>query len=161
MSKSKKTTWAWLVGTFFGIGKLKPGPGTWASVVTVLLWWAAIRGTFVPHQWLVAAILAVFVTLVGIPASTIVARESGTKDPSFVVIDEVAGQLIALIFVPPEWKYLLASLILFRGFDIVKPPPLRRLERLPEGTGIMLDDVGAGFYAWVIMMGLVHYKILG
>ena len=161
MSKSKKTTWAWLVGTFFGIGKLKPGPGTLASVVTVLLWWAAIRGTFVPHQWLVAAILAAFVTLVGIPASTIVASESGTKDPSFVVIDEVAGQLIALIFVPPEWKYLLASLILFRGFDIVKPPPLRRLERLPEGTGIMLDDVGAGFYAWVIMMGLVHYKILG
>jgi len=161
MSESNKTTWAWLVGTFFGIGKLKPGPGTLASVVTVLLWWAAIRGTFVPHQWLVAAILAAFVTLVGIPASTIVASESGTKDPSFVVIDEVAGQLIALIFVPPEWKYLLASLILFRGFDIVKPPPLRRLERLPEGTGIMLDDVGAGFYAWVIMMGLVHYKILG
>jgi len=161
MSKSKKTTWAWLVGTFFGIGKLKPGPGTLASVVTVLLWWAAIRGTSVPHQWLVAAILAAFVTLLGIPASAIVARESGTKDPSFVVIDEVAGQLIALIFVPAEWKYLLASLILFRGFDIVKPPPLRRLERLPEGTGIMLDDVGAGFYAWLIMMGLVHYKILG
>jgi phosphatidylglycerophosphatase A len=46
-------------------------------------------------------------------------------------------------------------------FDIVKPPPLRRLERLPEGTGIMVDDVGAGLYAWLIMMGLVHYRILG
>jgi len=161
MRDSKKTTWAWAVATFVGIGKLKPGPGTWASAVTVLLWWAANRGTFVPNQWLVAAILAVFVTLVGIPASTIVARESGSKDPSFVVIDEVAGQLIALISVPAEWKYLLASLILFRVFDIVKPPPLRRLERLPEGTGIMLDDVGAGIYAWLIMMGLVHYRILG
>jgi phosphatidylglycerophosphatase A len=161
MRESKKTTWAWLVGTFLGIGNLKPGPGTWASAVTVVLWCAATRMTFFPHQWIIAVILAAFVTLVGIPASTIVARESGSKDPSFVVIDEVAGQMIALILVPAEWKYLLASLILFRGFDIVKPPPLRRLERLPEGTGIMLDDVGAGLYAWIIMMGLVHYRILG
>jgi phosphatidylglycerophosphatase A len=159
--KSRKTTWAWIVGTFFGIGYMRPGPGTWASAVTVLLWWAANRGAFVPHQWLVAAILASFATFVGIPASTVVARESGVEDPSFVVIDEVAGQLIALIFVPAEWKYLLASLILFRVFDIVKPPPLRRLEQLPQGTGIMLDDVGAGLYAWIIMMGLVHYRILG
>ena len=161
MSVSKRTTWAWVVGTFFGMGDLKPGPGTWASIATVLLWWAATRVIFAPHQWLIAAILATFVTLLGIPASTIVARESAKKDPSFVVIDEVAGQLIALIFVPAEWKYLLVSLILFRVFDIVKPPPLRRLERLPEGTGIMLDDVGAGLYAWIIMMGLVHFKILG
>ena len=159
--KIKKTGWAWAVATFLGVGNLKPGPGTWASVATVLLWWAANRETFVPNQWIVAAILAFVVTLVGIPASTIVARESGGKDPSFVVIDEVAGQLIALIAVPAEWKYLLASLILFRVFDIVKPPPLRRLERLPEGTGIMVDDVGAGIYAWLIMMGLVHYRILG
>jgi phosphatidylglycerophosphatase A len=161
MSDSKRTTWAWLVGTFFGIGNLRPGPGTWASVATVLLWWGATRVIFVPHQWIVAAILAVFVTLVGIAASGLVARESETKDPSFVVIDEVAGQLVALIYVPAEWKYLLVSLILFRVFDIVKPPPLRWLERLPEGTGIMLDDLGAGLYAWVIMIGVVHYRIMG
>lgn len=161
MSDSKRTTWAWLVGTFFGVGHLKPGPGTWASAVTVLLWWSAARLIPAPQQWVFALTLAILVTLVGIPASTIVARESGSKDPSFVVIDEVVGQLIALIFVPAEWKYLLVSLILFRALDIVKPPPLRRLERLPEGTGIMLDDVGAGLYAWAIMMGLVHYSILG
>jgi phosphatidylglycerophosphatase A len=160
MNEIKKTTWAWLVGAFCGIGTLKPGPGTWASVATVILWWAA---TFVlpTPQWMFTVVLAAVVTLVGIRASTIVARESGTKDPSFVVVDEVAGQLIALIFVPAEWQYLLASFILFRGFDIFKPPPLRRLEQLPEGTGIMLDDVGAGLYAWIIMMGLVHYRILG
>ncbi len=161
MKQSKRTTWAWLVGTVLGIGNIRPGPGTWASAVTVLLWWAAAKEIFVPHEWMVATILSIFVTLVGIAASTIVARESGVKDPSFVVIDEVAGQLIALIFVPAEWKYLLASLILFRVFDIVKPPPLRRLEQFPEGSGIMLDDIGAGLYAWTIMMGLVHYRILG
>jgi phosphatidylglycerophosphatase A len=161
MRNAKRTTWAWIVATFFGLGNLKPGPGTWASAITVSLWWAANRGSFVPNQWLVASIIALFVTLIGMRASTIVARESGSQDPSFVVIDEVAGQLIALILVPVEWKYLLASLILFRGFDIFKPPPLRRLERLPEGSGIMLDDVGAGLYSWIIMMSLVHYKVLG
>jgi phosphatidylglycerophosphatase A len=161
MTEAKKTTWAWLVGTFFGIGNLKPGPGTWASLATVLLWWAAMRAVPYHQHWAYTLALAVAVMLVGIAASTIVARESGTKDPSFVVIDEVAGQLVALIFVPVEWKYLLASLILFRGFDIFKPPPLRRLERLPEGTGIMVDDMGAGLYAWVIMMVLLHYRILG
>jgi phosphatidylglycerophosphatase A len=161
MHDSKKTTWAWLVGTFFGIGNLKPGPGTWASTATVVLWWATTLVIPAHQQWLAALAVATLVTAGGIPASTIVARESGGKDPSFVVIDEVAGQLIALIFVPAEWKYLLASFILFRGFDIFKPPPLRRLERLPEGTGIMLDDVGAGLYAWIIIMCLVHYRILG
>jgi phosphatidylglycerophosphatase A len=127
----------------------------------VVLWWATTLVIPAHQQWLAALAFATLVTAGGIPASTIVARESGGKDPSFVVIDEVAGQLIALIFVPAEWKYLLASFILFRGFDIFKPPPLRRLERLPEGTGIMLDDVGAGLYAWIIMMCLVHYRILG
>ena len=73
-----------------------------------------------------------------------------------LVIDEVAGQMIALIAVPLDWKYLLASFILFRSFDIVKPFPLRRLEQLPEGTGIMMDDVGAGLYALVLVHAL-HY----
>jgi len=77
----------------------------------------------------------------------VVAREANLKDPSQVVIDEVAGQLIALLAAPLNWKYLLASFILFRGFDIVKPPPVRQLERLPGGMGIMMDDVAAGFLA--------------
>jgi phosphatidylglycerophosphatase A len=72
------------------------------------------------------------------------------------VIDEVAGQMIALIGTPVTWKYLLASLILFRGFDIVKPFPLRRLESLPEGTGIMMDDVGAGIYSLLLLQLGLH-----
>jgi len=77
------------------------------------------------------------------------------------VIDEVAGQLIAMIAIPAVWNYLLVSLILFRVFDITKPPPLRWLERLPDGAGIMLDDVGAGIYALILMQVMVHFKVLG
>jgi phosphatidylglycerophosphatase A len=104
--------------------------------------------------------LAIVVTLVGIPAATRVARASAKKDPSFVVIDEVAGQLISLIAVPLEWKTFLAGFILFRVFDILKPLPVRLLERLPEGTGIVLDDVAAGIYAIVAMQLLLHWGLL-
>jgi phosphatidylglycerophosphatase A len=144
--------WATLVSTFLGIGRLRPGPGTWASAVTVLLW-AALAHTLVPaFRTPVALALAVLVTMIGIPAATQVARGSGAKDPQFVVIDEVAGQLVTLIAVPLAWKSLLAGFILFRAFDILKPPPVRQLEALPEGTGIVLDDVAAGLYA----LGVVH-----
>ena len=145
-----RTSWAWMVGTFFGIGRLGPGPGTWASAATVVLWWLLSLGIS-NHVAFIAAAIAVIVTAIGIPASTRVARESGVKDPGFVVIDEVAGQMLPLVLAPLRWKYLLLSLILFRCFDIWKPPPLRALERLPEGTGIMLDDLGAGLYALAVL----------
>ena len=98
--------------------------------------------------------------LIGIPAATRVARAHHSEDPQFVVIDEVAGQLIALIAVPVSWQSLLAGFILFRGFDIVKPPPVRQLEKLPEGTGIVLDDVAAGLYALAVMQSLLHFGLL-
>jgi len=104
--------------------------------------------------------LALLATLIGIPAATQVSRASGVKDPQFVVIDEVAGQLIALIAAPLAWKTFLAGFILFRAFDIVKPPPVRQLERLPEGAGIVLDDVAAGIYALLGMQVLLHSGLL-
>src|ERR1039457_3059225 len=152
--------WATLVATFFGIGRLRPGPGTWGSLATVLLW-AALAHAIAPSlRTPVAIALAVLVTLIGIPAATRVARGSGVKDPQFVVIDEVAGQLVALIAVPLAWKSFLAGFILFRVFDILKPYPIRRLERLPEGTGIVVDDLGAGLYALAIMHLLLHFGLL-
>jgi phosphatidylglycerophosphatase A len=148
----KKTLWAWLVGTFFGAGLLKPGPGTYGSIAAVLLWYAAAH---ILHPAPIAlaigtAIVALIATLIGIPAATIVARESGRKDPGHVVVDEVAGQLIALIAIPADWRHAALALLLFRLFDIFKPPPIRQLERLPAGTGIMLDDVAAGLFALAV-----------
>jgi phosphatidylglycerophosphatase A len=148
----KKTLWAWLVGTFFGAGLLKPGPGTYGSIAAVLLWYAAAHLLHPARIFLAigTAVAAVIATLIGIPAATIVARESGHEDPGHVVIDEVAGQLIALIAIPADWRHAALSLILFRFFDILKPPPIRQFERLPAGTGIMLDDVAAGLFALAV-----------
>lgn len=156
-SAISKSRGSWLIATFFGVGHMYPGPGTYASAITVALWW--IVAHWIAPTWLVpvAIALAAAITLIGIPPSTVVARESGREDPGFVVIDEVAGQMIALIGAPLSWNYLLASFILFRSFDIAKPFPLRRLENLPEGTGIMMDDVGAGLYALVLLQLWLHF----
>src|SRR6185437_14477834 len=84
---------AWLIATFFGCGRLRPGPGSWASAATVLLWWAFSHAAGPAIQILFAVLLACLAVTLGTPAATRVARESGISDPSFVVIDEVAGQL--------------------------------------------------------------------
>ena len=157
----KRTAWAWVAGTFFGIGMVGKGGGTIASVATLALWWALAKGVSLTSLAIITAAVAVLSTLIGIPAGTIVARELGKKDPSEVVLDEVAGQAIALIAMPVNWKYAIASLILFRAFDIVKPPPVRQLEQLPGGTGIMMDDVAAGILALVIGQALVWFHLLG
>ncbi|MGB7548627.1 MAG: phosphatidylglycerophosphatase A, partial [Terracidiphilus sp.] len=130
-----------------GLGK--PGPGTWGSVAAVLLWaacaWIAHPA---PHTLFLLLLGGIALTLVlGIPAATIAARESGRHDPQFVVIDEVTGQWIALLGSPADWRHALIALVLFRLFDITKPFPARQLERLPEGWGIVFDDVAAGLYA--------------
>jgi phosphatidylglycerophosphatase A len=156
----KTAAWATMIATFFGIGKLRPGPGTWGSAVTVVLWWTLARSISPALRPWTALSLAAVAILVGIPAATRVARGSGKKDPQFVVIDEVAGQLITLIAAPITWQSLLLGFILFRAFDIVKPPPVRHLERLPEGTGIVIDDVGAGLYALAVMRVVLHFGLL-
>jgi phosphatidylglycerophosphatase A len=147
--RKKKTMWAWAIATFFGTGLGKPGPGTWASVATVLVWadyaWAFHPS---PTRLLVVLFTGIVVAIgLGVPAATIVARESGKKDPGFVVIDEVAGQAIALLFCPFDVRHAIIAVILFRIFDITKPFPVRQLENLPEGWGIVFDDVAAGLYA--------------
>ncbi len=160
VTRGETPPWAMTVATFFGIGRLRPGPGTWASVTTVLLWPALAWPLPTSIRTPTAIALVFLVTTVGIAAATRVSRGTGVKDPQFVVIDEVAGQLVALIAVPLGWKSLLAALILFRAFDIVKPPPVRQLEAVPEGAGIVLDDIAAGLYALVCVHLFLHFGLL-
>lgn len=148
-NQTRKTPWAFLTATFFGTGYLKPAPGTWASMAAVLLWAAAAWGSKLsPLQLnllLAAGILLAIV--LGVPAAGIAERESGRHDPGFVVIDEIAGQWIALLGCPRDFPHALIALFLFRLLDVTKPFPARQLERLPEGWGIVFDDVAAGLYA--------------
>ncbi len=145
----KKTRWAWSVSTVLGVGYLKPGPGTYGSIAALLLWAAYAWLTHPSRLAILIALLAgiVLAIILGVPAATIVERESGHTDPGFVVMDEVIGQWIALLFCPVDWPHGLIALVLFRLFDITKPFPVRRFERLPGGWGIVFDDVAAGLYA--------------
>ncbi len=158
-ASGRKTFWAWTVATFFGAGLGKPGPGTWGSVGAVLAWALynfAVRPS--PQGLLVALGVGIVLSVaLGVPAATIAARESGRHDPGFVVIDEVAGQWITLLFSPFDWKHGLIALVLFRLFDITKPFPIRKIEHLPEGWGIVFDDVAAGLYALVVALLLAHF----
>jgi phosphatidylglycerophosphatase A len=103
---------------------------------------------------LVATFIA---TAIGIPAGTRVAQESGREDPGHVVIDEVAGQWLTLAVCRPDWPHALLALALFRLFDITKPWPIRKLEALPGGWGIMLDDLAAGLFGLIVLLVIQHW----
>jgi phosphatidylglycerophosphatase A len=155
----KRTLWAWTVATFFGTGLMKPGPGTWGSAAAALLWFAAAAGLRLSVEqmsWLTLAGAAA-ATGVGVVASGRVEQESGRTDPGYVVIDEAAGQWIALIHSPFNLTHVLAAFLFFRIFDILKPWPARRLESLPSGWGIMFDDVAAGVYALLLAQILQNW----
>ncbi len=155
-----RTRWAWWTATFLGSGFLRPGPGTWASAETAVLWYLAASRLPANIQAIVAVAVVAAACAIGIPAATVVERECGRHDPAFVVIDEVAGQMLALLAVPLRWKTVLISFILFRVFDVIKPPPVRSLERFPGGAGIVLDDLGAGLYALICVQVLLHLGVI-
>jgi phosphatidylglycerophosphatase A len=169
-NSSKRTAWAWTIATFFGVGRLKPGPGTWGSLAALLIWW--LVATRLQAGPLVAETIAlcVMATALGILACNVVVAESGISDPTYAVIDEAAGQWLALlgaIMVQPvhalphtvaaDTWLALSAFVLFRLFDIAKPWPIRKLERLPAGWGIMLDDLGAGIYALAGVLIIRHF----
>jgi len=154
-----KTLWAWTVATVCGAGLLKPGPGTWGSLAAAALWYFSFRAAHPSPTAAIAATLTgvLVVTLIGIPAATIAERESGRTDPGFVVIDEVAGQWLVLAVSPIDLGHAITAFVLFRIFDIVKPWPARQLERLPAGTGIVVDDLAAGVWGALVMLVIRHW----
>lgn len=95
--------------------------------------------------------LIFFVYLVGVWAATQYSQQLGQKDPGKVVIDEVAGQLVATFTLSPTWPLMISSFLLFRLFDIIKPPFIRKAESFAKGWGIMLDDIVAGFYTSIVI----------
>ena len=124
-------------------------PGTWGSLAALPCAWA-IRLYAGPRGLAVAA-LAAFA--LGIWAAGVTARASGRHDPGFIVIDEVAAMFLVLAAAPPVWQAYGAAFLLFRLFDIVKPPPARCVERhLAGGLGVMLDDTVAALYALAFLL---------
>ncbi|GAB3932228.1 phosphatidylglycerophosphatase A family protein [Mucilaginibacter myungsuensis] len=142
-----------LIATWFGIGYIKGG-GTIAAAVTCALiwylWWPTKAGQ---SHWLFF-LLTVLITLLGIYVGDKVERFWG-KDSYRVVIDEVSGMMVTMLFVPHNLWLLLAGFILFRFFDMVKPLYIRRLEALPGGTGVMMDDVLAGLYGNIVLQIII------
>ena len=129
-----------------GIGYARGG-GTYAALLFVLIRYFTRAGW---HHALGELSVLGLIFIVGVWSSFRVEREWG-KDSSKVVIDEVAGMGFTLLFVPPTVPYLITGFVLFRFFDIVKPFYLRRLEHFPGGWGVMLDDLGAGLYAHLVL----------
>lgn len=138
------------IATWFGCGYSPIGPGTAGSLAALAIAYPLAQlGHWRPWYF---AVLAVALLPLGIWAAGATAREIKSKDPSIVVVDEVLGQWITLAgAVSLNWKSWLMAFCLFRLFDIWKPPPVRQLEALPSGTGIVADDVMAGIYGALVL----------
>lgn len=137
-----------IIASIFGIGFLKGG-GTYAALVTCGFIWLIWHSSTLQNP-LYLLLITILVTLWGVYVSNKVEPDWG-EDSSRVVIDEVAGMLIAVLFIPPNIWFLLAGFILFRFFDIMKPLYIRKMEALPGGTGVMMDDVLAGLYSNIVL----------
>ena len=157
MATDRRSRFHWVVATWFGCGYSPKAPGTVGSVAAVLIAWpCAVLGVNL-HGF---ALISLATLPLAIVAADVVARESGRKDPQIVVVDEVLGQWLTLAgAVRFNWSSLALALLLFRIFDILKPPPIRRIEQMPGGAGIVLDDMMAGVYAAIVLFMLGWFNL--
>ena len=135
--------------TFFYLGKLPFAPGSWGSLGALILW------IFLPSSYLLQMIMIIILFSIGVISSKKMAAAMNDHDPSEVVIDEAVGMWIALFMLPHSIAIYSMAFILFRIFDIFKPSFIYRMQNLPGGWGIMMDDVLAGIIAWLICQGLL------
>ena len=142
------------IGTVFYIGKLPLAPGTWASIFAVLCWYFLFQS--INHFVLPA--ISMFLFLIGGIASDIIVKYSKENDPSRIVIDEWVGQWVALSMMPVNFITGVVAFVAFRIFDIIKPGPVRKMEKIPGGWGIMADDVMAGIMAYFVV--LIFYAVI-
>jgi len=136
------------------LGKIPGAPGTYGSLAAALGYWLVTLRFGLIRPELHLSVIGL-VTILGAMASDRVGRELGCHDPQLIIVDEVAGQLLTFWMLPAGWFPILAGVVLFRTFDIWKPFPIRRVEKLPRGIGVMADDLLAGVYANVILQ-IVH-----
>ena len=131
----------------FGTGLVPVAPGTFGSLIGVLLFWFMAPMSPLPYA---ALVLVLFVAGIFICSQT--ARDIGATDPGVIVYDEIVGFLVAMYLLPFDWRWLVAGFVLFRLFDILKPFPINLVEKkLGLGSGIMADDLIAGLYALAIL----------
>ena len=143
-----------IIATFFGTGYAPLAPGTVASLVVLVLYKLVLSGL----PWPAFAGILAFLIAAGTWASSAYSAEVGQEDPRQIVIDEVAGQLLIFLAVPPTWLNLGLAFALFRFFDIVKPFPISRAERLPGGWGIMADDLAAAVAGGIVLHLYLYLK---
>ncbi len=141
-----------LIATAFGLGYSPIAPGTMGAIGGIAVYLLIINS--LSQVNMILGLLIILFLCLGIIASNKLESEWG-KDPSKIVIDEVVGVWIALLFIPSEWQYTLGAFLLFRFFDIVKPLYIKRAEKLKGGWGVMFDDVLAGVYANIVIQIVV------
>jgi phosphatidylglycerophosphatase A len=134
---------------------VEKGGGTIAAAVCCIIWLLIPAGDFT-NSWQV--LLTIAISVLGVWSGNVVEAMWG-KDSNKIVIDEVAGMMITLLFIPVQFKFVLAGLVLFRFFDIAKPLFIKKMELLPEGWGVMADDVLAGLYANILLEIIVFFDI--
>jgi phosphatidylglycerophosphatase A len=143
-----------VIASFFGLGFFPVAPGTLASLAVVLLYKWLLHPLPLPYLLVLLFLLLVL----GVPAADAYSSELKKTDPRRVVVDEAVGQFLVLVSVSPDWSLLIIGFLLFRFFDIVKPFPIRKLEGLPGGWGIMADDVAAALLAKLLLHIFIYLK---
>ena len=152
------TALARVIATWFGFGYAPKAPGTAGSLAALALAW--LFHHFTGLQWGSFAYLAMLLLPIAVWSADVTARTSGLKDPQIVVVDEVVGQWLTLAgAVTLNWKSWVAGFVLFRIFDMWKPFPVRRLEHLPGGVGIVADDAMAGVYGALVLFAAGWFNL--
>ena len=144
-----------LLATGFGAGLAPVAPGTTGTLVGVL-----ICLIFSPLHWLLRFLIVIFLLVLAIYIAERAEQVYRKKDDQRIVIDEIAGFQVTMLPVAITGLHLLVGFVLFRIFDILKPFPLRDLQKMPGGLGIVLDDVAAGIYAGILMLLLVFFGVI-
>ncbi|HEX9917330.1 MAG TPA: phosphatidylglycerophosphatase A [candidate division Zixibacteria bacterium] len=141
-----------ILATFFSVGYFPIAPGTLASLVTLVLAWFLL-----PQETIINLFVCLAIILVAVWSGT-KAEEFWGEDNRRIVIDEVAGMLVSIFLVSRSIRLYLAAFLLFRFFDVLKPFPIRKLEKLKSGWGVTTDDIAAGVYANITLLLLLYLR---